>query len=74
MCIITGSQKEQLAVESDMVEEFQPEEPAQEVQAEKDASDELQECSDHRPNSFERGKPRSISPSVRKYLMTLYLN
>jgi hypothetical protein len=32
--------------------------PAQEVQEE----EELQECPDHHPSSFERGKPRSISP------------
>jgi hypothetical protein len=30
------------------------------VQAEEDAVDELQECPDHRPSSFERGKPQSI--------------
>jgi hypothetical protein len=36
MCIITGSQEEQVAVEPDVVEEFQPKEPAQEVQAEED--------------------------------------
>jgi hypothetical protein len=35
-------------------------EPVQEVQAEEDVVDELQECPDHRPSSFERGKPRSI--------------
>jgi hypothetical protein len=43
-------------------------EPAQKVQADKEAGEELQECPDHRPSSFERGKPRSISPSVCKYL------
>jgi hypothetical protein len=30
------------------------------VQAEEDVVDELQECPDHRPSSFERGKLRSI--------------
>jgi hypothetical protein len=30
------------------------------VQAGEDAVDELQECPDHRPSSFERGKARSI--------------
>jgi hypothetical protein len=30
------------------------------VQAEEDAVEELQECPDHRPSSFEQGKPRSI--------------
>jgi hypothetical protein len=38
------------------------------VQAEEDAIDKLQECPDHRPSSFERGKPQSISPSVCKCL------
>jgi hypothetical protein len=35
--------------------------------------EELQECPDHRPSSFERGKPRSISPSVCKYLINVLL-
>jgi hypothetical protein len=43
-------------------------EPTQEVQADEEASEELQECPNHRPSSFERGKPRSISPLVCKYL------
>jgi hypothetical protein len=30
------------------------------VQAEENIVDELQECPDHRPSSFERDKPRSI--------------
>jgi hypothetical protein len=55
-CIITGSQEESAAAEPEAAKE----ELAQEVQAEEDAVDELQECPDHRPNSFERGKPRSI--------------
>jgi hypothetical protein len=36
--------------------------------------EELQECPDHSSNSFERGKPRSISPSVCKYLINALLN
>jgi hypothetical protein len=56
-----------------VVEEFQPEELAQEVQAKEDAGEELQECPDHRPSSFERGKPRSISPPVCKYLINALL-
>jgi hypothetical protein len=51
-----------------VVEEAPQEEPAQTVQAEEDAGEELQECPDHRPNIFERGKPQSISPLVCKYL------
>jgi hypothetical protein len=40
----------------------------QDVQTEEDAVDELQECPDHRPSSFERGNPWSISLSVCKCL------
>jgi hypothetical protein len=45
------------------------------VQAEEDTVDELQECPDHRPSSFKRGKPWSISPSVCKcltYALTIF--
>jgi hypothetical protein len=38
------------------------------VQADVEAGEELQECPDHHSSSFERGKPRSISPSIYKYL------
>jgi hypothetical protein len=60
LCIITGSQEESVAAEPEAVEEVPQEEPAQEVQAKEDVVEELQECPDHRPSSFERGKPRSI--------------
>jgi hypothetical protein len=58
--IITGSQEESVAAEPEVAEEVPQEEPAQEVQAEEDAVDELQECPDHCPSSFERGKPYNI--------------
>jgi hypothetical protein len=48
ICIIIGSQKESVAAEPEAVEEVLQEEPAQEVQVEEDAVDELQECLDHR--------------------------
>jgi hypothetical protein len=38
------------------------------VQADEEADEELQECLDHHPSSFERGKPQRISSSVCKYL------
>jgi hypothetical protein len=60
ICIITGSQEELVATEPEAVEEVPQEELAQEVQAEEDVVEELQECPDHRPSLFERGKPRSI--------------
>jgi hypothetical protein len=59
-CIITESQEESVAAEPEAAEEVPQEEPAQEVQAKEDVVDELQECPDHHPSSFERGKPQSI--------------
>jgi hypothetical protein len=41
--------------------EEQPEVQEQEVpEAEEEVGEDLLECPDHRPSSFERGKPRSI--------------
>jgi hypothetical protein len=45
-----------------------PEEPEEQLEvqeqkvleADEEVGEELQECLDHRPSSFERGKPRSI--------------
>jgi hypothetical protein len=34
------------------------------AEAEEESGEELPEFPDHRPSSFERGKPRSISPPV----------
>jgi hypothetical protein len=56
----TGSHEESVAAEPVAIEEVPQEELAQEVQADEDVVNELQECLDHRPSSFERGKPRSI--------------
>jgi hypothetical protein len=65
----TGSQKELTVAEPEEQDEGAPQdEPAQEVQADEEDGEELQECPDHRPSSFERSKPRSISSSVCKYL------
>jgi hypothetical protein len=52
----TGSQEE-TPVEVPEEQEV----PAPEVQGDEEADPELQECLDHRPSSFERGKPWSIS-------------
>jgi hypothetical protein len=42
--------------------EEQPEVRQQEVpEADEEVGEDLLECPDHRPSSFERGKPRSIS-------------
>jgi hypothetical protein len=37
-------------------------------EADEEVGEDLPECPDHRLSSFETGKPRSISPSVYKYL------
>jgi hypothetical protein len=58
-----------------------PEEPKEQLEVqpqevpETDEEDieELPECLDHRLSSFERGKPRSIYPSVCKYLINALL-
>jgi hypothetical protein len=69
----TGSQEvAQVAVPEEPEE--QPEE--QEVpEADEEVCEELPECPDHRPSSFERGKPRSISfPRFAIILLMLYFN
>jgi hypothetical protein len=68
---MTGSQEElavQVVAEPELVEDARSEEHVQEPQADEEAGDDLDECPDHRPSSFERGKPWSISPSVCKML------
>jgi hypothetical protein len=54
--------------------EEQPEE--QEVpEAEEEVGEDLPECPDHRPSSFERGKPRNIFlPRFANILLMLYFN
>jgi hypothetical protein len=59
----TWSQEEPpVAVPEVQVGVDQQEVPTQEVQEAKDQGEEFPECVDHQPSSFERGKPRSISP------------
>jgi hypothetical protein len=55
--------------------EEQPEVQEQEVpEADEEVGEDLPECPDHRPSSFERGKPRSISlPVLQIFLLMLYL-
>ena len=52
----TGSQEE---VPVAVAEELQ-ETPAEEIEPEA----EVQECPDHRPSTFEKGKPRHIFPMI----------
>jgi hypothetical protein len=48
----------------------QPEVQEQEVpEADEEVGEDLPECLYHRPSSFERGKPRSISLPVYKYFI-----
>jgi hypothetical protein len=69
----TGSQEVTSVAVPEEPEE-QPEE--QEVpEADEEVGEDLLECPDHRPSSFERGKPRSISLSrFANILLMLYLN
>jgi hypothetical protein len=54
--------------------EEQPEVQEQEVpEADEEVGEDLAECPDHRPSSFERGKPRSISLPVCKYFINALL-
>jgi hypothetical protein len=56
----TGSQ-EGIPVAVPEEPEEQPEIPEQEVpEADEEVGEDLLECPDHRPSSFERGKPQSI--------------
>jgi hypothetical protein len=54
------SQEETHAVGSEELKE----EAQQEVPAEEEPEEEIPECPDHQPSSFEKGKPRSIFPSL----------
>jgi hypothetical protein len=45
------------------------------TEAKEEVGEDLLECPDHRPSSFERGKPQSISlPWFANILLMLYLN
>jgi hypothetical protein len=69
----TGSQEVTLVAVLEEPEE-QPEVQEQEVpEADEEVGEDLPECPDHRPSSFERGKPRSISLPVCKYFINALL-
>jgi hypothetical protein len=71
----TGSQEVTSVAVPEEPEE-QLEEQEQEVpEADEEVGEDLLECPDHRPNSFERGKPRSIFlPQFANILLILYFN
>jgi hypothetical protein len=56
----------------------EPEEQSEEQEvpdADEEVGEDLPECPDHRPSSFERGKPQSISlPWFANIFLMLYLN
>jgi hypothetical protein len=54
-----------VAVPEDPEEQSEVPEPEL-TEAEEEVGEDLPECLDHHPSSFERGKPRSISPLVCK--------
>jgi hypothetical protein len=63
----TGSQEVILVAVPEEPEE-QPDVQEQEVpEADEEVGEDLPECPDHRPSSFKRGKPWSISLPVCKY-------
>ena len=65
----TASQTENPVV----IPEEQLEVQQQEVpEADEEDVEELPECPDHRPSSFERGKPRSIFLPVCNYLIKYF--
>jgi hypothetical protein len=57
----TGSQTESPVVVPEEPEEQLEVQPQEVTEADKEDVEELPECPDHRPSSFERGKLRSIS-------------
>jgi DNA-directed RNA polymerase specialized sigma24 family protein len=67
------SQAENPVIVSEEPEEQFEVQPQEVPKADEEDIEELQECLDHRPSFFERGKPRSISPSVCKYLINALL-
>jgi hypothetical protein len=73
-CIIIGSHEKSVAAELEAAEKVPQEELAQEVQDEEDSINELQECPDHRPSSFEGGKPRSILSLLLYKINKSYMN
>jgi hypothetical protein len=69
----TGSQEVTPVAVPEEPEE-QPEVQEQEVaEANEEIGEDLPECPDYRPSSFERGKPWSISLLVCKYLINALL-
>jgi hypothetical protein len=69
----TGSQTDNPVIVPEEPEEQLEVQPQEVPEADEEDVEELLECPDHHPSSFERGKPQSISPSVYKYLINALL-
>ena len=63
----TGSQTENPVVIPEEPEEQLEVQPQEVPEADEEDVEELPECPDHRPSSFERGKPQSIFSPVCNY-------
>jgi hypothetical protein len=71
----TGSQEESpVAVPEEQTWTDPQELQAQEVPEEEEQGEELSECVDHQPSSFERGKPQSILNSLFCSSNSLYIS
>jgi hypothetical protein len=71
----TGSQEEPPVAVSEEPTWTDPQElQAQEVPKEEEQGEELPECVDHQPSSFERGRPRSILNSLFCSSNSLYMS
>jgi hypothetical protein len=70
MCLHhTGSQEVTPVAVPEDPEEQSEEQEQEATEAEEEVGEDLPECPDHHPSSFERGKPRSISLPVRKIII-----
>jgi hypothetical protein len=67
------SQTENPVVIPEELEEQLKVQPQEVPKADEEDVEELLECPNRCPSSFERGKPRSIFPSVCKYLINALL-
>jgi hypothetical protein len=70
----TRSQESQVVVPEEQTWTDQQEPQAQEVLEEEEQGEELLECVDHQPSSFERGKPRSILSLLIYKSNSLYMS
>jgi hypothetical protein len=69
----TGSQEVTLVVVPEEPEEQLEVQEQKVPEADEEVGEDLPECPDHRPSSFEKGKPRSISLPVCKYFINALL-